>query len=458
MWLMTLTVALVVMTLLQRFTRAAPLDARATLALGFLLIVAYAGGEVARLLKLPRITGVMVAALAVGPAWLGLVRADEILALQFIGTGAFALLALAAGTELRFARVRAFRTTVSRVAVGVVVAPFLGVAFVVLTVSPWFPLTAHQPLSDALTVALFLGAAAAVSSPVLAAALVRRREPADSVSRDILDITLVQLLLSAVLVVLLLLLMQALGTPGAVQPGISARTAIRFGGSIGAGILLGVAVTQYLGVIRQQLTLVVLAVAAMIALGAHLVAIEPTLTAVAAGVTLANVAPAQADRVRGWFRDGAQPLYTAGLALLAVAFNVGALREWWPWILLLAGVRLTALRGGLAWAGRDPRVNGVVAERGWLGFIAQAGFAISLAALARDAFPEWGISLESLILAMIGVHAIAGPVLFDWVLGLTHAGPEEGHGSETRQDARAGETGEAVALAGAGWGDRSGGM
>src|SRR5205809_516120 len=50
--------------------------------------------------------------------------------------------------------------------------------------------------------------------------------------------------------------------------------------------------------------------------------------------------------------------------------------------------------------------------QGWLGLISQAGMALGLAQLARRAFPEWGVSLETLIVAMIGVHEVAGPICF----------------------------------------------
>jgi hypothetical protein len=64
----------------------------------------------------------------------------------------------------------------------------------------------------------------------------------------------------------------------------------------------------------------------------------------------------------------------------------------------------------LRWAGRHPGVMPVLARDGWLGLISQAGTALGLAQLARHAFPEWGVSLETLIVAMIGVHEVAGPI------------------------------------------------
>src|SRR3989449_3091539 len=78
------------MALFHRVTAGAPLDARATLALGFLLLVAYVGGEIARRVRLPRLTGYLLVGFAVGPAWLGLVQREEVDALQFIEEAAVA--------------------------------------------------------------------------------------------------------------------------------------------------------------------------------------------------------------------------------------------------------------------------------------------------------------------------------------------------------------------------------
>jgi hypothetical protein len=45
--------------------------------------------------------------------------------------------------------------------------------------------------------------------------------------------------------------------------------------------------------------------------------------------------------------------------------------------------------------------------------------AITLAAMLRRAFPEWNVSLEALVVAMVGVHQLLGPVCFQWALQRT---------------------------------------
>jgi len=104
------------MALLHRATANGPLDARASLALGVLLVAAYVGGDLAHRARLPRISGYLLAGFAVGPAWLGLARRDEVDALSFIADATMALIALAAGATLTLDTLRRGRAALARLA------------------------------------------------------------------------------------------------------------------------------------------------------------------------------------------------------------------------------------------------------------------------------------------------------------------------------------------------------
>jgi hypothetical protein len=56
---------------------------------------------------------------------------------------------------------------------------------------------------------------------------------------------------------------------------------------------------------------------------------------------------------------------------------------------------------------------------------------LGLAAVANRAFPEWGHSLEALIVAMIGVHEVAGPVCYRRALLQVGEVTEVGHVTAT---------------------------
>src|SRR2546425_10497207 len=122
-WLASLFGLVLVMFLFHRLTATGPLEARATLALGFLLLAAHLGGDLARRARLPRITGYLLLGFAAGPAWLDLVRADEIAALRFIADAAVALIAFTAGSELRLEALRAGRGALARLTAGAIAVP-----------------------------------------------------------------------------------------------------------------------------------------------------------------------------------------------------------------------------------------------------------------------------------------------------------------------------------------------
>ena len=428
-WLL-LVATLVVTALLQRIARAAgagvPLEAHATLALGSLLLVAYIGGAIVQRLRLPRIIGYLVAGFIAGPAWLKVVRGPELQALDVISSGALTLIAFAVGNELTLDPLRGERrTALLRIVGGAMAGPFLFVALVVLTVSPWFPLTAHQPFRDALVVALALGTMAVVSSPTLTWAVMSDvGVEGRLLSRATLDVNVLQDLAAVVLVVVVLALALPLGSGGVVRPGAAAQTLLILGGSIVAGILLALATTQYLRVIQHHLVWLLVILAFVVSQLVRLTGMDAVLIGLAAGCALRNLAPEHSERVRAELKRCAIPVYVVFFALAGSNLRFDALDDMWPWALLLAGLRVTGLWGGLRWAGAGgggggggrQAVSADWVNYGWVGLVSQGGLAVTLAAVLRRAFPEWNVTLEALLVAMIGVHTLAGPICFHWVL------------------------------------------
>jgi len=424
------------MAFLRRVTAGGPLEARATLALGFLLLAAYVGGEIARRARLPRLTGYLLVGFAVGPAWLGLVRREEVDALRFIADAAVAVIALAAGAELTrdVLRQGGGRVALARLASGAIVFPFLAVSLVLVSVSPWFPLTRHQPVGDAVVVALVLGTLAAASSPVVTMAIMSELDARGPVARTLLGVTVVQDIAVAILFTLVLGFGRALTSAGALNVAVAGTAILQLVGSAAAGALLGFALGRYLSLVRRDTVLFLVATAFVAAEVARLMHLQTLIIALAAGFYLENFAPAEGERLRRELKRGSLPVYVAFFALTGAGLRVGVLADLWPWILLLVGLRLVSLRYGLLWAGRHPSVTRAMARDGWLGLISQAGMALGLAQLARRAFPEWGVSLETLIVAMIGVHGVAGPICFRMALVRAGEVTEERRDAETPVD------------------------
>ena len=425
------------MALFHRLTAGGALEARATLALGFLLLAAQLGGDMARRARLPRITGYLLAGFAVGPAWLGLVRADEVGALRFIAEAAVALIAFAAGSELTLDALRAERLGLTRIASGAILFPFAAVAAVMFSVGLWFPVTVHQPVGDRFAVALVLGTVAAASSPVVTMALISELDARGPVARTVLAVSVAQEVAVIVLLSLVLAVARLLTSAGALNLLVAGTALARLVGSVAVGAALGCALAAYVRHFQRDTALFLVAAAFIAAEAARLVHLETVLVALAAGFCMRNFFPVEGERLRGALRRGSLPLYLAFFALAGAGLHLEALSSLWPWVLLVAGLRVVALRYGVIWAGRHPRVSPVLAREAWLGLISQGGVALGLAAVARRAFPEWGVSLETLIVAMIGVHELVGPICFRQALRLAGEAREGEHGGESDRPDRA---------------------
>jgi len=411
-WIASLFALSLMMALFHRVAADGPLEARATLAFGFLLLAAYVGGELAARVRLPRLTGYLTVGFAVGPAWLGLVRREEVEALGFIADGAIALIALAVGSELSLESLRRSRVALARLATGAIVFPFLAVTLVMLSVGTSFPLTRHQPLGDGAVVALVLGTLAVASSPVVTMAMMSELDARGPVARALLSITVVQDIAAVILFALVLANGRMLTSAGALNMAVAGTAMVRLVGSAAAGTVLGFALGRYLRLVQQHTALFLVAGAFVAAEVARLTHLEALMIALAAGFYLENFAPVESERLRRELKRGSVPLYVAFFAWTGAGLRIGVLADLWPWILLLVGLRVVGLRYGMLWAGRHPSVTPALAREGWLGLISQGGMALGLAQLARRAFPEWGVSLETLIVAMIGVHELAGPICF----------------------------------------------
>jgi len=188
--------------------------------------------------------------------------------------------------------------------------------------------------------------------------------------------------------------------------------------------------------LARQTAILLMATAFVSVEVARLARLDPLLIALAAGVALQGSAPREEQQLRRELRRGWVLVQVVGFGLAGAALRLGVLADLWPWAVLLVGLRVMSLRYGLRWAGRDPRVPATLTRDGWLGLLSQGGVALTLAQLARRAFPQWGVSLETLMVAMIGVHQIAGPI------GLHRALVRAGEIREETPDAASAASGE----------------
>ncbi len=139
--------------------------------LGFLIIAGHVCGGIAAFVRLPRLTGYLLAGLAAGPQGAGFLDAHDVKALTLVNTLALALIALQAGAEITLPVLRRTWMSVGASALAQIAIVIPGMALVFWALSPVVPFTADLAPGALLAVALLWGTLAFTRSPTVTLAV-----------------------------------------------------------------------------------------------------------------------------------------------------------------------------------------------------------------------------------------------------------------------------------------------
>lgn len=382
-----------------------------TIAIGFLLVCAFLAGEASSRFGLPRITGYLLSGMVIGPHVLGLLTTDMIAAGKAVEGIAVALIALTAGGELRVGWLRQQIRRLLMITTAELVVVATGVLLVVFFARGLFPFMPDDNLVKAGVIAMIFGAVAVANSPTVAIAVIAENRADGPLTRTVLGVTIVKDVFVIVLfAVAMTVARDVLGEGGAGSLGWT--LARELGGSVAAGVVFGFGISLFLRHVDRDVPVFVLAACFGMSQVARALHLEVLLTALTAGFYVENFSRARGEQLIAAIQRVSLPVYALFFAAAGAKIDLGALASLWPLALLLSGVRAICVFGGTrlgaSLAGAEP----VVLRYAWLGFISQAGVTLALSAIVARTFPSWGAELQVLIVAMIALHEMVGPIVF----------------------------------------------
>ncbi|MFT4623847.1 MAG: Kef-type K+ transport system membrane component KefB [Myxococcota bacterium] len=437
------------MWLLHRFAVPSEVpDPRGLLALGFVVLAAYTIGQLAETVRLPHITGYLIVGLLLGPSVAailvdvypampapfdkGILADDVSRQLVLLDDLALALIALTAGGELRLSRLRDGIRAILGVlalqaaAIGIAVTGFIWLISGVVPMIALPALSGVESTGAVIALGAVVASIALATSPAATIAIINDTESRGPVTNTVLSVVV----LKDVLVVVAFSAATAVATGLlGVGGGTGFLTAlVHIAGSIALGGALGLGIRLYLATVGAELTVFLvgtLYTATFIATAFHS---EPALVFIAAGFVVANFGDQGERLIHEVERLGA-PVYVVFFTLAGAKLHLDLLGSLAAFAIALSLVRVFAIAVGtrlgatLAGAGANTR------KFGWLGFVSQAGLAITLATSVANTYPGGvGEGLFALVLAGIVLNEIAGPVLLQLGLGL--AGERGDHRAE----------------------------
>lgn len=373
--------------------------------LGLILLLALLAGHLMKIIRVPEVTGYLLAGVALGPSALGWLSHDNLIAIGLFSEVALGLILFSVGSVFEFSL---FRRIGRQVALVTAVESALAAAIVSVGV-----LALGQPWQ----VACLLGAIAIATAPASTLMVVRECDSAGPLTDNLLGIIAVNNLLCITAYSLVATAIDVTGAFGSTTGSLdtfyrSGFTLVwQLAGSAALGCLVGMLLAGWSSqIVESGEMLILLAGSILLCVGAaRLLDLSPLVASLAVGATMVNFS----DRSRHLFETlaGTDPPFYAIFFVLAGAEldltlvpAIGSLG-----VIYLVGRAVGKFFGArLAsrWIGLAPSVQS------YLGFalLAQAGLAIGLTLTISARYPEWAPIVSTVVLGSVAVYEVIGPI------------------------------------------------
>jgi Kef-type K+ transport system membrane component KefB len=289
---------------------------------------------------------------------------------------------------------------------------WLGLTLLFWLVWPYLPIEPEAAGSARLALAGLLSTVVTSFSPTVSLAVIT-----ESRARGPLCELVLALVVLADLVLILLFTLSMEGvrfTLGTSTPGhgVLSGLAWEIFGSFAFGGIVGSLFALYLRHVGREVTVVLLALSAVLSELAGLWHFEPLLAALAAGLVVENIAPPEGDALRQAVERGALPVLVLFFAAAGANLQLDALTAVGTLAVGIAVVRAVLIRGSSALGAGAAGLDSEAARLTWMGLISQAGVTLGLAVIIAGEFPGWGTRFSALIVALNAMHAVVGPIVF----------------------------------------------
>lgn len=372
------------------------------LKLGVILVVGLIGGKIARMFKLPNVSGYLVAGLLLGPSFFKFVSAQDIDSFTVISEVALAIIAFSIGSEFIIKDMRKLGKSVIVITLLEVIGA-IGVVFSIM----YFGF--KQPFAFSIVIASM----SAATAPAATLLVIRQYRANGPLTRTILPVVALDDVFGIMAFGIAMSLARlSMGNTSNTLLQMLKQPLIEIVGSLALGAALGVVLTWIAqrASDRDELQGISLAAIALATGLSNYLGLSPLLTNIMMGTMLVNLMPTSA-RVFGSVNDFASPVYVlfftlAGASLdLSILLSVGAMGI--AYIFARAGGKML----GAAVGAKMVKAPETVSKYLGLALLSQGGVSIGLSVLVRQMLPEYSVAITTIIMFSVLIYEVSGPIL-----------------------------------------------
>jgi len=380
------------------------------LSVGSILLVALLAGHAARRLRVPEVTGYILAGVAVGPSGLHWLSADNLAAIEVLGEITLGLILFSIGAvfDLR-------RLTAKGPALLALTASEALLASSCVAVAT-FALTGSWP------VALLLGAIAAETAAASTLMVLRECRAEGDFGDTVLGVVAAN---NVVCLVGFSAVSAVIDLSGSLTPEAAVSSLYRalhdvvwqVAGSLSLGFLVGLLLARWADhVIEEGEVVMLLAGAILLCVGtAHALDVSPLVASLAVGASVANLS----KRPHGLFEALSRtdpPLYAIFFVIAGAELDLGLIATLGPLGAAYVLCRAAGKLSGAFLGARALGFSGVVQRHLGSALLSQAGLAIGLLLVVERQHPEYAAMVSAVVLGAVVVFELIGPVGARWAV------------------------------------------
>lgn len=371
--------------------------------IGLILLLALLAGHLVKVLRIPEVTGYILAGVALGPSMLGWLSQENLVALGVLSEVALGLILFSVGSVFEFSR---FRKVGRQVLLITIVESAL--AAVIVTIGALW-------LGQPWPVAVLLGVIATATAPASTLMVIRECDSTGPLTENLLGIIAVNNLLC----------ITAFGLAAATidlavgLEGISTLEALyrslfwfvwQMVGSAALGYLVGLMLAGWLSQVTDSgEVLILLAGSILLCVGASRgLTLSPLVASLAVGATMVNLT-GRSRHLFDTLSNNDPPFYAMFFVMAGAELDVARIPAMGMLGVVYVVGRATGKFAGAAIATRRLGLDTKVQK--YLGFAlqAQAGLAIGLTLAVNIRYPQFAPIVTTVVLASVAVFEMVGP-------------------------------------------------
>ncbi len=374
--------------------------------LGIILLLALLAGHLVKFLRIPEVSGYIVAGVVLGPSVLGWISHENLNTLSIFSEVTLGLILFSVGSVFEFSRIRTVgRQLLSLTLIESCLAFVLVTAGAILNGAPW-------------QVALLLGAISMETAVASTLMVMRESNASGPFSDTLMGVIATNNVLCLVAFSLVATLIEITGILQIETTSIwlSLYLSIypllwQLVGSVALGYLIGLLLATWGSqVVEHGESLILLVGCVLLCVGVAIwLELSPLLASLAVGATMVNLS----TRSRSLFQALEQtdpPLYAIFFVIAGADLDISLLSSIGVLGAIYMGCRMVGKFVGTSVGSRLVGFGGKIPA--WLGFgmMTQAGLAIGLTLSVSRRFPEFSTVITAVILSSIIVFEMIGPL------------------------------------------------